>query len=814
MAEGSPAADAAAAWWVLDVIPDGVAIFDRDWTIVYLNAAGAAVLDRSAAELRGTNIWEVFPEAVGTEFHSCLLEAAAGTGPVRWRAYYGPVQGWFTDTAQRVGEYVAVVYTRADDATEAEATRQRLTGEVAAALARAELLLAASEAFTAATTVTDVADAVAGLASGGLAPTYVDIALLEPGGAHLRRLRPDTLPEQIRERYRRVRVEAEQPVAECVRTGKPVFVEDLDQLAARYPALHAEWAAVDRQAMAAAPLHGIDGVLGALVFVWPRPHPLTEHERAVITALAGYSAQALQRALLAAERLAAAEARYEDTRAAVLSMQRSLLTDLPVLPEVDVAALYAPADLDLAAGGDWYDVVTFPDGRVALVVGDVVGHGASATAAMAQLLAVGRHLLGGGAGPVEALAGLDALARGSPGARAATVCVAVLDPATGELTWAGAGHPPPLRVHADGAVTVLTGGGGAPLGTTGRAGPTVARTLRLAPGDLLVLYTDGLVERAGRGLDAGVADLAAAAGAVHGEGAPTRVCALAAARLDADGQRDDVTVLAAGRRVPVEPLRFEVTAAPAELRRARRVLGGWLDGLELGDADRDAVELAVSEAVTNAVEHAYRGGPGTVAGVGGVDRPSVTVHGELDAQGRCVLGVSDRGRWRPPDVDPDSRGRGLQMMRATMDGVELRTTGDGTTVTMWRTLCRPAVFLADAPATPRPAARTEVEYAATVLRAERPTLRLTGPLDLTTADLLRRDLLGAARGGALPLTVDLTDVTLLASAAVQVLHDLAAPLRLRLDAAPGTPAAAVLELTGLVTPDGDIAPTSGARTSP
>lgn len=493
------------AWTALEATSDGVAIFDRDRTIIYVNPAGAAVLDRRVDELLGANMWQAFPEAVDTIFHSSLLRAAETGETMSWRGYYGPVHGWFHDLAVRVGDDVVVVYTRSDEPREAEATRQRLAAAVRSGLSSSEQLLTASEAFTGASSLEEIAEVVAHLVSGDLAPAYSDLALLEPDGRHLRRLRPETIPADVRELYRRIEVASDQPPAQVVRTGRALFVEDLEQLAVQYPGLRADWAGVDRQALACAPLHDIEGVLGAMVFVWPRPHPMGVAERALITTLAGYAAQAVQRVQTMQRRIHEVEARYADTRAAVLAMQRSLLPDLPVLPGVDLYAHYAPADVELATGGDWYDAIPFGDGRVALVVGDVVGHGPAAAAAMAQLRAVREELLHTDLDVARALRRLNLMAARTAATRAATVCIAVLDSTTGEVSWAAHGHPAPLRVELDGRAGVLPARSTAPLGI--RAEEPDVHHVRLAPGELLVLYTDGLVEQPDRDLESGIDDL-------------------------------------------------------------------------------------------------------------------------------------------------------------------------------------------------------------------------------------------------------------------------------------------------------------------
>ena len=211
-------------------------------------------------------------------------------------------------------------------------------------------------------------------------------------------------------------------------------------------------------------------------------------------------------------------------RGIVAVLQEALLpTALPVLPRARIAARYLVAGQEQAAGGDWFDAIPLADGSVALVVGDVVGHGVAAAAAMGQLRAVLAELLAAEADLGTVLERADAFAARRPALRAATLALAVLDPAGGTLRYTTCGHPPPLVIGIDGAARYLEGTGTGPLGT---GSPPVLATSVLAPGELLMLYSDGLVERPDRTIAEGMAELAvAAAGAVAeapAERAPVR----------------------------------------------------------------------------------------------------------------------------------------------------------------------------------------------------------------------------------------------------------------------------------------------------
>ncbi|QFZ20160.1 SpoIIE family protein phosphatase [Saccharothrix syringae] len=483
-----------------------------------------------------------------------------------------------------------------------------------------------------------------------------------------------------------------------------------------------------------------------------------------------------------------AEERCQAAQDLVHALQSALLpATLPVLPGVRLAARYVVAGDEHASGGDWFDAVPLPGGRVALLVGDVVGHGPAAAAAMGQLRTVALHALWSGATVADAVAQLDAFAARLPATRAATVCAVELDTATGALTGVNRGHPPALVVTA-GGTTRFPGQGepDAPLGV-GRAGHAVWRD-RLAPGDALLLYSDGLVERPGRPLAAGLAALAEATAAATDEAGTLprnpadRLCVAAVERMGWLGYDDDVTVLVAQRPArPHPPLHLVLPAKAAALTWLRHGVADWLAALDVDDGTAFTVQHGVGEAVTNAVEHAYGDGRG-----------EVLVDATLSDEGVAELVVTDRGRWRPPGA-PGGRGRGLALMRHFAEAVQVTPTEDGTTVRLLFRLTR-------APHLEHPPRRTgrRVDELVTDLRREpRPVLTVSGPVDAHTVDALGAALLDAGRGGPRPLVVDLTRVTHLASAGVRLLHEVTAELDAELVAPTGSTAGQVLALTDL-----------------
>ncbi|HEY9418489.1 MAG TPA: SpoIIE family protein phosphatase [Pseudonocardia sp.] len=491
--------------------------------------------------------------------------------------------------------------------------------------------------------------------------------------------------------------------------------------------------------------------------------------------------------------------RYRSAHDTVLALQRSLLPGrLPVLPGFHLAARYLVAAAEQAAGGDWFDVIPV-DGKVVAVVGDVVGHGAAASAVMGQLRAMLTEFLLDGDDLPVVLSRLDRFASRNPGARAATICLAVLDPDDGSVRYACAGHPPPLLAHPDGTTERLPAPVGVPLGVAGP--PPRTETVHLRTGDLLVCYSDGLVERAGEPLSDGMAKLAAVTTTAVLQGAPSladataaeRVAELIMERMTRNGYVDDVTLLVVevtGRIA--EDLHTDLPAEPGQIAALRESLCGWLEDLGASNRDVVAIELAVLEAAANVVEHAYPDREGRVV-----------VDGSVDNGGRVFLTVSDTGTWRPAGADPGTRGRGLMMMRGSMDSVDVETGEDGTTVLLDRQLSNTPI-LGPGPAAPPRAAGDggPAELTVSVERSERPRIVLSGPVDISTVASLRGQLWSVARGGALPLTVDLSDVTHLASTGIALLFEFVEDTatggrEVLLVARADSPARSAMEVSGL-----------------
>ncbi|MFF9144849.1 SpoIIE family protein phosphatase [Streptomyces sp. NPDC014861] len=330
--------------------------------------------------------------------------------------------------------------------------------------------------------------------------------------------------------------------------------------------------------------------------------PFDDGDRAVAEELASRTAVCIDNAR-----------RYRRERTAAFMLQRSLLPrSLPELSAVETASRYLPADSHLGSGGDWFDVIPLSGARVGLVVGDVVGHGLGAAATMGRLRAMVRTLAELDLTPDELLARLndqvgrersDQNVKGPDGGGAvgATCVYGIYDPASRTSTWAAAGHLTPAVVRPHAAAGFLALPPGLPLGV-GRL-PYESAEVELPAGSLVVLFTDGLVEARGQGVDAGLGRLAAVLGERRGSSADL-LCAEVVAELVRDRVRDDATLLVVRTRAldARQVAHWELPSDPALVARARAMAAEQLERWGLDDL-AFTTELVVSELVTNAIRH-------------------------------------------------------------------------------------------------------------------------------------------------------------------------------------------------------------------
>ncbi|MFC3502842.1 SpoIIE family protein phosphatase [Micromonospora krabiensis] len=389
--------------------------------------------------------------------------------------------------------------------------------------------------------------------------------------------------------------------------------------------------------------------------------PFTDQDATLLALLAGHLGQGLHRLH-----------QIDQQRETALALQRAILG--PAQLPSGFAVRYSPAARPLKVGGDWYDTVELPDGRIGIVVGDCVGHGLQAATVMGQLRSACRALLLQDSSPAQTLAALDRFAAVLPGAACATVFCGVLDPATGHLRYSSAGHPPAIVVHPDGATHLLDRGRSRPLAV--RLGSVRPEAEYVVPARAtLMLYTDGLVERRRQPLNLGI-DRATAA---VQDGRAAHIEDLASTVMDhlspAGGFDDDVALLL--YRHP-GPLELDFPAEATRLAPVRHELRRWLDRCGLDPSTAQSMLVAAGEACANAIEHGHR------------DRPGGQIRLRATATAEDLrLTVIDSGHWKNPQPAADThRGRGLMLMRTLMHQVTITTGAAGTTVDMQARISR------------------------------------------------------------------------------------------------------------------------------
>ncbi|TPQ21578.1 serine/threonine protein phosphatase [Streptomyces sporangiiformans] len=389
---------------------------------------------------------------------------------------------------------------------------------------------------------------------------------------------------------------------EVLRGVRPVFADAPAARAALPELIGEELTVPGGQRAILAPLRGRRRVIGAALFLRRPDREAFESDDLLVAAqLATHSALGIDKAVLYGR-----EAYIAD------ELQRTMLPEtLPRPTGVRLASRYLPAAETARVGGDWYDAIPLPGSRVALVVGDVMGHSMTSAAIMGQLRTTAQTLAGLDLPPQEVLHHLDEQAQRLGTDRMATCLYAVYDPVAHRITIANAGHPPPVLLHLGGRAEVLRVPPGAPIGVGGVDFEAVE--LDAPAGATLLLYTDGLVESRLRDVWTGIEQLReklAATAQLTGADHPPPLEALCDEVLDmlGPGDRDDDIALLAARFDGIAPSDVAYwhldpeDAAPGRARRlARRALSRW--GLE---ELSDSVELLVSEVVTNAVRYTSR----------------------------------------------------------------------------------------------------------------------------------------------------------------------------------------------------------------
>jgi GAF domain-containing protein/anti-sigma regulatory factor (Ser/Thr protein kinase) len=471
-------------------------------------------------------------------------------------------------------------------------------------------------------------------------------------------------PDELRDQWGRFPASMQGPAFDAINSGELVIVGSSEELVARWPHLAEAQSQTGDQATVAAPLIQHGRPLGVVYLVFRHRRTFSEEDRQFLSTLARQCAQSVERARL-----------YELEHRTAEVLQRSLLQErLPEIEGITLSARYLPAGSGAQVGGDWFDVISLADGRVGLVVGDVEGRGIGAASAMGQLRNVLRAYAVESSSPSDVVRRVNIFDTALDEPHFATLIYLIFDPRSATLRFSSAGHPPPLVLRPDGTPEYLEGGRSVPIGAYPDA-EYVEETTTLEGGSTLLLYTDGLVERRGSTLTEGFEVLARSVADSTGALSPLMDRVLAT--VPAEERSDDIALLAVRLEPSPDRLRLRLDAEPSAIPQMRAAIRQWLARHGTSPEATQSVLVACGEACTNAILHPRDPDP-----------PVIELEADV-VDGTVHITVRDFGSWRAPGSQPE-RGRGLGLMRAFMESVEVVRGPGGTEVRMHRRLREPS----------------------------------------------------------------------------------------------------------------------------
>jgi GAF domain-containing protein/anti-sigma regulatory factor (Ser/Thr protein kinase) len=577
---------------------------------------------------------------------STLAVPVVSRGTVIGGLFFGHAEvGRFTESDERVGVGIAAHAAVAVQNARLYAAERRAREQEKHARQRLAILAEAGRRLLSSSLdrdalLTEVSELVVPRLADGCCIHLVD----EDGS-----VRPDLNPD-----------EPDHPILRTIRAGRPELLEpgrDLDRLATAFKSSASPSEQPAATSAVIVPLPGHDRVVGAMTLIMQSSGRRFERDDVDLAeVLARRVATAAENAEVFAVQQAAAEI-----------LQHSLLPDrLPLVPGIEMSARYLPGGSGVEIGGDWYDVISLPDGTVGLAMGDVVGKGISAASLMGQLRNALRAYARDGRQPAAILEQLNALlTEVDRPDHMATLVIGFLDPGTGRLILANAGHLPPLLCKADGTSDYLQCGPGLPLGALPDTGYTNTE-FTIEPGSTLLLYTDGLVESRDLPLDDGLERLRSSMVGHHDS---DKICDVVLSGAIPGGiHRDDRALLAVRYLTLGDELDLTLPARPGTLKPLRNVLRRWLREGGASEQEIFDILIATGEACANVVRHAPDSEPATF---------------ELNSilNGDVSITVRNRGGWRN-GCRPNGGGRGLAIMQELMDEVEITQGPPETVVTL------------------------------------------------------------------------------------------------------------------------------------
>jgi serine phosphatase RsbU (regulator of sigma subunit)/PAS domain-containing protein len=625
---------------------DGFLSVGKDWRVTFANVEAERLLN-SQRDLTGRLLWDLLMIRRVPGLEARCREAAAGTTPASFEVEWPDTRRWYRLRLVPVSEGLAWYFTDITESRLRQAEQKATERTAAKRAARIQDLASAlAEAVTSLDIVAAVADRVLPPfgASGLIIQVVEDGRMRTVGAVGYSQPFLDLINGPVPDLT---------PAADVLGRRRPSFISSAAEYQRRYPATAYVLALCGKQAWAYLPLVVSGRVVGLCVVSFDQPRLLSGAERALMSTLSALIAQALERARL-----------FDAEHARSQALQRALLPrQLPELPAVTAAAKYLPAGRGMDVGGDWYDVIPLSADRVALVIGDVMGHGLPEAVIMGRVRTALQTLSDLELPPDEVLAHLNDLVCGLGDDSFVTCLYAIYDPTTSSCTVARAGHPPPAVVCPDGSVQFAQADGDPPLGVAGP--PFEVSELRVPDGAVLVLYTDGLIDSTSCDPAVGMDRMAGLLRTLQAEDLD-RMCDSLTRKLLPDDQQqaDDAALLVARVRatapdaVATWPLPEDPRAAGAARRLVRDQLAAWrLEELTM------TTELVVSELVANVIRHAR--GPYRLR----LLRSQSLVCEVFD--GSLTTPRPRRASWT------DEGGRGLQLVAALCDRWGTRNVSTG-----------------------------------------------------------------------------------------------------------------------------------------
>ncbi|MFC8244798.1 SpoIIE family protein phosphatase [Streptomyces chartreusis] len=642
----------------LRYMSDGFLAFDDDWRVIFANREAERILDSSEEELLGRVLWDLpsLQQQPGVEDR--IRRAGAEDKPTSFDIRI-PENDRRYHLRLVPGPDGRTLYVT--DVTEMRRHQEERLAAERAASKRAAQIARLTAALATATTSRDVVDALAPRVLPPFAAAGLLVQTVE--GESLATVGAVGYPAGFFTSVDHSPRESGDPRWDAIMSGTPIFLSSAQELAARSPRLSGLIRSSGKQAWAFLPLTASGVTFGVCVVAFDRPRHLTDDERTLLTTISALLAQSLERARLF-------DAEHTRSR----ELQRALLPrDLPTLSGCTAAARYLPAGQGMGVGGDWYDIIPLSSSQLALVVGDVMGHGLPEAATMGRLRTAVHTLADLELPPDEIMSHLNDIVSGMDEELYVTCLYALYDSTTRICSIARAGHPPPALVLPDGTVQFPKLAADPPLGAAEPPFETVE--LAIPENSLLVLYTDGLVESSTRDIEEGMEALASL---LRTADDLERLCDILTAHLlPAEHQAADDAALLVARlhampsdKIASWSLLDDPKAAGLARRHVREQLSAWgLEGLI------PSTELLASELVGNVVRHAK--GP-------------VSLRLLRDAE--LVCEVSDGSLTMPRirrATETDEDGRGLQLITALSRRWGARYTATGKCIWTEQALLEP-----------------------------------------------------------------------------------------------------------------------------